>query len=124
MALLGISVVDGGSLLYTIPWTKRSTFSAIADSYVNYVKKHYLSKNCTVKVVFDSYPSVPTTKDSTHIRRGKSKSTNDKHIHWPKHYPGFIKKPMSIKSPKQTAICRFCNTLSKKGSWYCLCPGW
>ena len=45
---------------------------------MKYVKKHYLSKgkNCTVKVVFDSYPSVPTSKDSAHIRRGKSKSTN------------------------------------------------
>jgi hypothetical protein len=74
--LSGISVVDGGSLLHTIPWTKRSTFNNIATSYVKYVKKHHLFENCNSVVVFDSYPAVPTTKDSTHLRRGESKSTN------------------------------------------------
>ena len=72
----GVHVVDGGSLLYRIPWSKRTKFENIAKSYVKYVKDHFLSPNCSAKIVFDSYPTVPTTKDSTHLRRNKEKCTN------------------------------------------------
>ncbi|KAG1681764.1 Serine/threonine/tyrosine-interacting protein [Nymphon striatum] len=34
-----------------------------------FLKKHYLLPRCQVKVVFDSYPQGPTTKDSIYLRR-------------------------------------------------------
>ncbi|CAC5388950.1 unnamed protein product [Mytilus coruscus] len=59
-------VLNGGSLIH-LPWTKGATVDTICMTYVNYVNYHY--KDATV--VFDGYPSVPTTKDVTHIRRTK-----------------------------------------------------
>lgn len=60
-------VLDGGSLLYRIPWKKDSTYEDICDHYVNHVKQHY--KNATV--VFDGYAHGCSTKDVTHQRRTK-----------------------------------------------------
>ena len=67
--LEGVVVLDGGSLLYTIHWAKGTKFNEIAEQYTKFVKKHHLLPGCEVKVVFDSYPQEPTTKDSTHLRR-------------------------------------------------------
>ena len=65
-------VLDGGSLLQRIPWTKGATFDSICESYCQYIEdKKY--QNC--HVVFDGYPSKPTTKDITHERRTKGKSS-------------------------------------------------
>ena len=73
--LEGTVVLDGGSLLYTINWTKGSKFRDVADLYTKFVTKNYLKPECHVKVVFDSYPDEPTTKDSTHLRRARQSST-------------------------------------------------
>ncbi|MCG8047094.1 MAG: hypothetical protein N0E48_15920, partial [Candidatus Thiodiazotropha endolucinida] len=51
-------VLDGGSLLQRIPWTKGATFSTICSSYV----KHVTGKYQNAVVVFDGYRSGPTTK--------------------------------------------------------------
>ena len=58
-------VLDGGSLLQRIPWTKGATFSTICNAYVNHVTGKYPN----AVVVFDGYRSGPTTKDTTHLRR-------------------------------------------------------
>ena len=42
-------VLDGGSLLHSIPWTKDESFIDIAKRYVAYVCKCYVK----VAVVFD-----------------------------------------------------------------------
>ncbi|CAG2207340.1 unnamed protein product [Mytilus edulis] len=60
-------VLDGGSLIHRLPWTKGATVDTICMTYVNYVNNHYTDAT----VVFDGYPSVPTTKDVTHFRRTK-----------------------------------------------------
>ncbi|CAC5398050.1 unnamed protein product [Mytilus coruscus] len=60
-------VLDGGSFIHRLPLTNGATLDNICMTYVNYVNNHY--KDATV--VFDGYPSVPTTKDVTHIRRTK-----------------------------------------------------
>ncbi|XP_055996638.1 uncharacterized protein LOC125683641 [Ostrea edulis] len=60
-------VLDGGSLIHRLPWIKGATVDAICTSYINYISNHY--SNTTV--VFDGYPSVPTTKDVAHVRRTK-----------------------------------------------------
>ena len=60
-------VLDGGSLLQRIPWSKGTTFSTICNTYVNYVTGKY---NDAV-IVFDGYRSGPTTKDTAHLRRTK-----------------------------------------------------
>ena len=60
-------VLDGGSLLQRIPWSKGSTFSTLCNVYVNYVTGKYHD----AVVVFDGYRSGPTTKDTAHLRRTK-----------------------------------------------------
>ena len=58
-------VLDGGSLLQRIPWTKGDLFSTTCITYVNYVTKKYPK----LTVAFDGYPDTPSTKDITHMRR-------------------------------------------------------
>ena len=65
-------VIDGGSLLQRIPWVVRMTFGTIFDSYINYLLKHYGSKD-NITVVFDGGYLEPSTKDTTHLRRSKGK---------------------------------------------------
>jgi hypothetical protein len=61
-------LVDGGSLMHTIPWKYGSTFGEICQKYVHYVKLHGSE---SVILVFDEYASGPDTKDATHLRRTK-----------------------------------------------------
>ena len=58
-------VLDGGSLMYRVPWRRNSTYLEIADAYANFVTNKY--GNATV--IFDGYNGLPSTKDITHIRR-------------------------------------------------------
>ena len=58
-------VLNGGSLLHNIPWTKDESFIDIAKRYVAYVCKCYVK----VAVVFDGYVAGSTTKDAAHERR-------------------------------------------------------
>jgi hypothetical protein len=62
-----VFVLDGGSLLYRVPWMKGMTYAEIFHSIVEHVQKRY-GDNCTV--VFDGYNSGPQLKDATHRRRG------------------------------------------------------
>ena len=57
-------VLDGGSLLYRLPWSRGATFGSICHMYVDYVKK-FLHPT----IVFDGYIAGPSTKDITHTRR-------------------------------------------------------
>ena len=47
-------VLDGGALLYRIPWTRGSSFSTILQTYVDYVNKRYPGS----VIVFDGYEEV------------------------------------------------------------------
>jgi hypothetical protein len=58
-------ILDGGSLLHRIPWTKGSTFQEIVNAYVKLVQRF-----SSPTVVFDGY-SGPSPKDSAHIHRTK-----------------------------------------------------
>ncbi|KAK6186089.1 hypothetical protein SNE40_008194 [Patella caerulea] len=60
-------VVDGGSLLHQLPWSRGLTFSEICQLYANYVNTRYGSPT----IVFDGYMAGPSTKDVTHQRRSK-----------------------------------------------------
>ena len=57
-------MLDGGSLLYQLPWPRGTTFDLICTVYVDCVKKfrHPI-------IVFDGYEAGPLTKDITHLRR-------------------------------------------------------
>ena len=48
-------VLDGGALLYRIPWTRGSSFSTILQTYIDYVNKRYPGS----VIVFDGYEEVP-----------------------------------------------------------------
>ena len=61
-------VLDGGALLYRIPWTCGSSFSTTLQTYADYVNKRYPGS----VIVFDGYEEV-STKDMTHRRRSKGK---------------------------------------------------
>ncbi|KAG1678682.1 hypothetical protein GQR58_013306 [Nymphon striatum] len=58
-------VLDGGSLMHRVQWTKGSTYGAIADCYVDFTLRNY----GMATVVFDGYHDQPSVKDSTHQRR-------------------------------------------------------
>jgi len=58
-------VLDGGSLMHRVQWTKGSTYGAIADCYVDFTLRNY----GMATVVFDGYRDQPSVKDCTHQRR-------------------------------------------------------
>ena len=60
----------GGSVLVRNVWKKDETFAEICQRYVDYVVLNFGKDS---EVVFDGYPMLPTTKDTTHVRRSKGK---------------------------------------------------
>ena len=60
-------ILDGGSLIQKIQWTKGTTFGQICDQYINYLQKKY--PDCLI--VFDGYTTGASIKDCTHFRRSK-----------------------------------------------------
>ena len=62
-------VVDGGLLLYTVPWNKGFTHDQIIDNYVNYIR----NIGTNMHIIFDGYLQ-SNTKDHTHERRNPLKS--------------------------------------------------
>jgi len=57
-------VLDGGSLIHRVKWTKGTTYGLIANGYADFVVRNYGKAT----VVFSDEPSI---KDSTHQRRQK-----------------------------------------------------
>ena len=60
-------VLDGGWLVHKIPWIARTIYSKVAESYVDYVKRHFGQ----AVVDFESYTDKPTTKNCTELKRTK-----------------------------------------------------
>lgn len=65
-----VNVIDEGSLLHRIPWSKGQTFSKICSKYVDHVKRRFQNPIN----VMDSYIGT-STKDVTHMRRSKAIQT-------------------------------------------------
>ena len=63
-------VLDGGSLLQRIPWTRGSTYEDICAMYADYVSKKYGE----AIVVFDGYGMSSTKDMMTHQRRAKGQT--------------------------------------------------
>jgi len=59
-------VLDGGSLLHQIKWSKNNSFGQLVKQYCSFVTHKYGSD---AVVVFDGYIESPTTKDHEHHRR-------------------------------------------------------
>lgn len=57
-------VLDGGSLIHKLPWSKNETFDEIIQRYFNYVYTKYGRCNS----FFYGY-NTSTTKDMTHLKR-------------------------------------------------------
>ena len=69
-----VCVVDGGALLHKVCWPK-TTYSAVIDEYVDFLKRNFNSY-ATVMVVFDGYEDKMSTKAQEHDRRaGKTSAT-------------------------------------------------
>jgi len=62
-------VLDGGTLLQRIPWSRGSTYGEICHQYTEYVARKYKDA-----VVFDGYENM-NTKHVTHQRRSKGKAS-------------------------------------------------
>ncbi|KAL8596921.1 hypothetical protein ACOMHN_062291 [Nucella lapillus] len=60
-----VHVIDGGYLLHLLSWARGCTYNAIAQSYIDSVKRMF-GKGI---VVFDGYSSNPSTKDIAHLRQ-------------------------------------------------------
>ena len=58
-------ILDGGALLYRLPWSRTTTYSEVCQMYVDYASKRYGN----AKIVFDGYSDQPSTKDTTHLRQ-------------------------------------------------------
>lgn len=103
-------IVDGGSLLQRIPWTKGDSFSSICQTYCDHVKRKYSD---SVTVVFDSYPDHPTTKDVTHMRRTKGISSPT--VNFEENMPFKTKKDIFLanKCNKQKFINLLCSWMEK-----------
>lgn len=65
-------IVDGGNLLHSVIWPHSASYGDVLDTYVSYVLTNY-GQDCTV--VFDGYPSEPTTKGEEQRRRERRKSS-------------------------------------------------
>ena len=60
----GTYVIDGCALLHRVRWLKDMTFSAIAETYLKYVTRHYDDSNATI--VFVGYDN-ESTKGHEHL---------------------------------------------------------
>ena len=56
-------VLDGGSVLHRVPWKPGETYGRIAESYADFIVRHYGSGAI---VVFDGYEDGPSIKDVIH----------------------------------------------------------
>lgn len=66
-------VIDGGMLLYRVPWKINEKFSIICNNYILYIRRNYGSN---VIVVFDGYSS-NNIKSAERIRRSRKQKCAD-----------------------------------------------
>ena len=57
-------VIDGGALLHRVHWVKDMKFHDIANQYVCYMRRNYVS----VSIIFDGYDDEMSIKSSEHVR--------------------------------------------------------
>ena len=65
-------VLDGGSLLHSVPWQLGTRYGERAKSYADLAIRHYYP---ATTVVFDGYEEGPSIKENTHQRRGRNMYT-------------------------------------------------
>lgn len=69
-----VCVIDGGALLHKVLWPS-TTYEAVINEYINYVKRTYRSYSSVV-IVFDGYEDEMSIKTQEHDRRsGKTSAT-------------------------------------------------
>lgn len=88
-------VLDGGSLLQRIFWQRGTTFQNIIQTYECFVKGRYPN----AVIIFDGYMSGPSTKDITHLRRGKGVKGQSVHF----------ELGMTLQSSKEQFLCNMEN---------------
>ena len=102
-------VLDGGSLLHRIPWTRGESFRSICNVYIDYITRRYPSDGTAV--VFDGYDEQHSTKDVAHIRRNLS-IRNSPDIHFTEDMIFSSKKDIFLSNQKNKQ--RFINLLGKQ----------
>ena len=64
-----IFVLDGGALIQKRTWQKGETFKDICQKYVDHIIQNF--GQSARWIVFDGYPTEPTTKDNAHLKKSK-----------------------------------------------------
>ena len=103
------NILDGGSLLHRVPWTKRETYGTISERYADFTINHY----GTASVVFDGYSGAPSIKDNTHQRRCQSVSPVIR-ITANTEFSGKKEEVLSRASNKQSQILMISNLLKQR----------
>lgn len=104
-----VYILDGGSLLHRIPWTRGESFKSICKVYIDYITRLYPTGSTVV--VFDGYSQQPSTKDITHIRRNLS-IRNSPDIHFTEDMLFSSKKDIFLSNPNNKQ--RFIKLLGKR----------
>ena len=104
-------VLDGGSLLHRIRWTKHSTYTEIANSYAKFVNANYGK----AIVVFDGYESGPSTKDMIHSRRTTKFVSRTINFSTSTKFVGLKERFLANTSNKERIIQLIGDTLQKSG---------
>ncbi|GBM44859.1 hypothetical protein AVEN_157088-1 [Araneus ventricosus] len=66
-------VLDGGSLIQHVVWTKQETFGDVYTTYMSYTKRHYGDE---VTVVFDGYTESSVNTKVIERQRRRMKHTS------------------------------------------------
>ena len=106
-------VIDGGSLIHRIPWTKKhQTWGKLFDITHQYIIRVYGEKTT---VWFDGYPNKPTTKDEAHLRRAGEKASTNITISQDRLIPVSKKAFLANKKNNQAYIDSLSQFLIEKG---------
>ena len=104
-------VLDGGSLLHGVRWTKHATYTEIANSCANFGNANYGK----AVVVFDVYESGPSTKDMIHSRRTTKFVSRTINFSTSTKFVGLKERFLANTSNKERMIQLIGDTLQKSG---------
>ena len=108
----GTYMMDGGALLHRVRWSKYMKSSAIAETYVKYVTRHYDDSNVTI--VFDGYDN-ESTKGHEHLQRNSVPQSSTVTINAENHVPFTQDRFLSNTENKSSLIAFLSLDLKRRG---------
>ncbi len=112
------TVVDGGALIHRVRWAKDTSFSKIAFTYFDYIRKNYSNPT----VVFDGYEHA-TTKDHERMRRNSIPQSSLTAIVPENSVPYTQSRYFSLEANKKEFVKFLSGYLLSRGVCVVNCPG-